>query len=158
VGSGTAAALAACGLRADLLPQRATTEGLAEALLGAGDESPRALLPRADIATPVLTAALRDAGWVAEEVEAYRTVRVGSIDPRVRERLVTGDIDIVALASSSTVRNLLELLGGDWPAGVRIASIGPVTSATCRELGLSVDAEADPHDIGGLVEAVRSLA
>jgi uroporphyrinogen III methyltransferase / synthase len=158
IGSGTAAALTAHGLRADLLPERATTEGLAQALLGSGGDAPRALLPRADIATPVLTAALRNAGWVADEVEAYRTVPVTAMDPGVQARLVAGDIDIVALASSSTVRNLLSLLGGAWPAGVRIASIGPVTSATCRELGLRVDAEADPHDIGGLVEAVRSLA
>ena len=159
IGSGTAAALAACGLRSDLLPERATTEGLAQALLAAAGSAPcRALLPRADIATPALTAALRDVGWVADEVEAYRTVPVASIDPGVRERLVRGDIDIVALASSSTAQNLVTLLGGDWPAGVRIASIGPVTSQTCRELGLTVDAEADPHDVAGLVSAIRSLA
>ena len=158
IGSGTATALVAHGLRADLLPDRATTEGLAQALVAAaGADTPRALLPRADIATPILTAALRDAGWTADEVEAYRTVPVARLDPGVRERLVTGGIDVVALASSSTARNLFDLLDGTWPQGVRIASIGPVTSATCQELGLTVDAEADPHDIDGLVAAIRTL-
>ena len=158
IGSGTAAALEAHGLRADLLPDRATTEGLAQALLtAAGADAPRALLPRADIATPTLTAALLDAGWIADEVDAYRTVPVAALDPGVRQRLVAGDIDVVALASSSTARNLFDLLDGAWPDGVRIASIGPVTSATCEELGLTVDAEADPHDIGGLVAAIRTL-
>lgn len=159
IGTATAAALRARGLRPDLLPERATTEGLAEALVAAaGGSSPRALLPRADIATPTLTAALRDAGWVADEVEAYRTVPVTAMEPGVRERVEAGDIDIVALASSSTARNLLTLLGGTWPEGVRIASIGPATSATCRDLGLDVAAEADPNDVGGLVDAVRRLA
>jgi uroporphyrinogen-III synthase len=39
-----------------------------------------------------------------------------------------------------------------------VVSIGPVTSQTCRDLGLRVDAEADPHDLDGLVAAVRSAA
>ena len=159
IGTATASALRDHGMRADLLPDAATTQGLADALFAAGGvDSPRALLPRADIATPTLTSSLRDAGWAADEVEAYRTVAVTTMDAGVRERLVTGDIAIVALASSSTARNLLTLLGGEWPEGVRIASIGPVTTATCRDLSLPVAAEADPHDVGGLVDAVRRLA
>jgi uroporphyrinogen-III synthase len=57
-----------------------------------------------------------------------------------------------------TVRNFVELYGGAPPPAVRIASIGPVTSAACRELGLRVDAEADPHDLDGLVHAVVAAA
>jgi uroporphyrinogen III methyltransferase/synthase len=35
-----------------------------------------------------------------------------------------------------------------------VVSIGPVTSDTARELGLTVDVEAERHDIDGLVAAL----
>jgi len=38
--------------------------------------------------------------------------------------------------------------------GVKIASIGPITSATARQQGLTVDVEADPHTVGGMVTAI----
>jgi len=38
--------------------------------------------------------------------------------------------------------------------GVKLASIGPVTSATLRQLGLSVDIEAREYTIPGLVKAI----
>ena len=67
---------------------------------------------------------------------------------------------MAAFTSSSTVRNLVELLGGDRASldGVRIASIGPVTSATARELGLRVDVEAHEHTVPGLVRALVAAA
>jgi uroporphyrinogen-III synthase len=37
---------------------------------------------------------------------------------------------------------------------MKAVSIGPVTSGTLRENGWEPAAEADPHDLGGLVEAV----
>ncbi len=76
----------------------------------------------------------------------------------MRDRLTAGGLDVAAFASSSTVRNLVALLGGPPDPSVRVASIGPVTSATCRELGVRVDAEADPHDLDGLVTAVVAAA
>jgi uroporphyrinogen III methyltransferase/synthase len=56
------------------------------------------------------------------------------------------------------VRNLTEVLGGRFPNGARVISIGPVTSETAREAGLSVDAEAERHDIDGLVAALLADA
>jgi len=160
VGPGTAEALAAAGLTPDLVPARATTRDLAAALLQAAGpgRAARVLLPRADIATPALTDALAAAGWDTDEVQAYRTVPVDDLSADVRRRLERGQVDVVALASSSTARNLVELLGGLPHPAVRVASIGPVTSATCRELGLRVDAEAVVHDLDGLVEAVLRSA
>ena len=72
----------------------------------------------------------------------------------VAQRISTGDIDVVAFASSSTVRNLVALADGTLPSSVRGASIGPATSATCAELGIAVHAEADPSDVDGLAAAV----
>jgi uroporphyrinogen III methyltransferase / synthase len=159
VGPGTGEALAARGLRADLVPKRYTTRGLAEALVAAGGlHGRRILLPRADIATPTLTRALAEAGWDTVEVEAYRTIRTRALPAAVAERLAAGRVDVLAFASSSTVRNFVDLLDGPVDPAMRVASIGPVTSDTCRELGLRVDAEADPHDLDGLVQAVIAAA
>jgi uroporphyrinogen III methyltransferase/synthase len=153
VGSGTAQALRDHGLEPDLVPGRYTTRGLAAALLATGAPA-RVLLPRADIATPTLRELLRAAAWDVVEVEAYRTVPVAELDPAVADQVRHGGVDVVAFASSSTVRNLVELLGGPPHRDVRVASIGPVTSDACRRLGLRVDAEAEPHDVDGLVRAV----
>src|SRR5204862_5785731 len=64
--------------------------------------------------------------------------------------------DLITFTSSSTVENFLDLKL-PWPAGMKVASIGPITSATARERGLSVDVEAKQHDIAGLVEAIRKF-
>lgn len=160
VGPGTAGELARRGVRADLVPKRHTTRGLAAALLEADapiDRPPRALLPRADIAGPALADELAAAGWEVDEVEAYRTVPAEALPPGVAERLRDGEVDAVAFPSSSTVRNLVALLDGPPAAGVAVVSIGPVTSEACADLGLRVDAEADPHDLDGLVAAVRRV-
>jgi uroporphyrinogen III methyltransferase/synthase len=87
-------------------------------------------------------------------VEAYRTVPVPALEPLVADQLRHGGLDVVAFASSSTVRNLVDLLGGPPHTDILVASIGPVTSETCRQLGLRVDAEAEQHDVDGLVQAV----
>ena len=156
VGSGTERRLGErLGRRADLLPPRATTEALGEAFpAGSGV----VLLPRADLANPVLPRLLREKGYDCVDVVAYRTTAPPSLPDTVVRDLSAGAIDLVALTSSSAVRNLMALIGSDRPA-CRVVSIGPVTSATCREYGLEVAAEADPHDLDGLVAAlVRAAA
>ena len=44
--------------------------------------------------------------------------------------------------------------GAQVPADARVVSIGPITSQTARELGLSVHVEAGRHDVDGLIEAL----
>lgn len=151
VGPGTAArAWQRLCLRADLVPDRATTEALGAAIPpGTG----RALLPRADIASPLLPAALRDKGYDPVEVVAYRTVAPDGLPDPVLDALAAGRIDLLAFASPSTVRNFAVLVA-DRPWQGRVVSIGPVTSAACRELGIEVTQEADPHDLDGLVHAL----
>ena len=66
------------------------------------------------------------------------------------DRDVVRAADAVTFTSSCTVANLCDAIGpGQVPAVV--VSIGPITSATARERGLAVAAEADPHTIDGLV-------
>jgi uroporphyrinogen III methyltransferase/synthase len=64
--------------------------------------------------------------------------------------------DLITFTSSSTVENYLSL-NLPWPEGMKIASIGPVTSRTVRDAGLKVDVEARRHDIDGLVDAIQKF-
>jgi uroporphyrinogen III methyltransferase/synthase len=73
---------------------------------------------------------------------------------RVAARLQGGEIDLVTLTSSSTAQFFVEAVGAEAARAVPVASIGPVTSASARALGLRVDIEAGEATIAGLVEAV----
>jgi uroporphyrinogen III methyltransferase/synthase len=66
---------------------------------------------------------------------------------------------VITFTSSSTVRNFVALLGKVHISldGVSMASIGPVTSATLRELGLRVDIAAKEFTIPGLVESIQRM-
>jgi uroporphyrinogen-III synthase len=66
--------------------------------------------------------------------------------------------DLVTFTSSSTVTNVLDAMDGHDLSGLRAVSIGPVTSGTLRERGVEPVAEADPHDVDGLVAAVLAVA
>jgi uroporphyrinogen III methyltransferase/synthase len=147
IGPGTARALRDHGVIADVVPERFVAEGLIEAL--AGVEFSRVLIARAAQARDVLPDALRERGASVEIVSLYETV-VEPLDAAVLPALAQADY--LTFTSSSTVRNFLS--SAQPGAATRIVSIGPVTSATLREHGLSVSLEAERHDIDGLIEAI----
>ena len=120
-------------------------EGLLEAL-PADLHGARALVARAEEARDTLPDGLRAAGAEVDVVALYRTL---AAMPRHPERML--DADAVAFTSSSTVARFAEALAGHDLAGVRGVSIGPVTSATARDLGVGIVAEAPQHDLDGLV-------
>jgi uroporphyrinogen-III synthase len=134
-GPATAEALEAQGVSVDLIPDRSTSEGLLERMEDVSNT--RWLLPRAERARPVLPDGLRALGATVDIVTAYRTVPPR--DPsEVRAALATG-LDAITFASGSAVRNLADLVVGELAEalrGVAVVSIGPVTSAACREYGL----------------------
>jgi uroporphyrinogen III methyltransferase/synthase len=157
IGPATAAALARHGIRADLVPPEFVAESTVEALAAATDlRGKRILLPRAEVARDVLPAGLRERGAEVVEVAAYRTVHDGSGAEEVRRRLAAGEIDAVTFTASSTVRNFVDLVGTDTGAA-KVASIGPITSGTVREMGMRVDVEAEEYTIPGLVRALRAF-
>jgi uroporphyrinogen III methyltransferase/synthase len=162
IGPGTAAALRERGIEADVVPERFVAEGLLEALAGEPLEGQRVLIARAAEARDVLPDGLRERGAEVDVVALYRTVAepLGDV-----ERQALKAATYVTFTSSSTVRFLLEAVGEGAsgaalderpPAfgAARLASIGPVTSATLREHGLESDVEAERHDIDGLVAAL----
>jgi uroporphyrinogen-III synthase len=61
--------------------------------------------------------------------------------------------DLVVLASGSAARSFAEL-GADIPA----VSIGPQTTRAAEGAGLTVVAEAETHDLDGVISAIGGLA
>lgn len=155
VGPGTAARLwARLRVEPDILPERSTTRALGEAVPpGKG----AALLPRADIASSVLVEVLTAKGYDCVEVTAYRTAAPAALPTDVLDSLASGEIDLITFGSPSTVRNFAGLVG-DRPWRGAVVSIGPVTTRACRALGIEVAAEADPHDLDGMVAALVEAA
>jgi uroporphyrinogen III methyltransferase/synthase len=155
IGPGTSDALARRGIRVDLLPERFVAESLLAAFPDPEQEGERVLLARAESARDVLPQGLTARGYSVAVLGVYRTVPVEP-DPADLARVRAGEVDAVTFTSSSTVTNFCDAVGADV-APLRVVSIGPVTSNTARERGLTVHAEADPHTIDGLVDAVCAV-
>ena len=144
-------------LHVDLQPEEFVAEAVVREFKKQGSiENLRVLLVRAEKARDVLPKELSAAGAIVDEAFAYRTVPETRDTSGARRQLAQDGADLITFTSSSTVENFLAL-GLPWPKGMRVASIGPITSKTARDHGLAVDVEAHRHDIDGLVQAVREL-
>ena len=115
------------------------------------------LLPAADIGRDELEKGLTEMGADVSRLAVYRNVAAAGVGEKAKQAFIDG-VDVVTFTSSSTVRNLADMLDGDKSAleSSFIACIGPVTSATARELGLRVDLEASEHTVEGLVDALTN--
>ncbi len=159
IGPATARTLGRHGLRPDAVASEYRGEALAETMLAAIGPAPvRVLLARAARARDVLPETLRAAGHGVEIVAAYQTLPPPEeVIEGLRRDLAGRRLDVVTFTSSSTVDNLCDLLGPRAPellAGVRVASIGPVTTASAEARGLRVDVTAGEYTVPGLVEAL----
>ena len=116
----------------------------------------RLLLLRADIARPALPDRLREAGGEVTEVAAYQTRVADYLPSHVLDSLRSGSLDYVTFTSSSTARNLVQLLSeeSDLLRHARLASIGPITSRTMNSLGLKPNVEALEANVSSLADAV----
>jgi len=158
IGPATRAAVEALHLKVDLMGKEYVAEGLVEAFAAHDLAGKRILLPRAAVARDLVPTELSRRGARVDVVEAYRTVAPEFLSAQVREIFTSSrQPDCITFTSSSTVQNFAAAGGCASLAGVRIATIGPVTSQTARAVGLSVDAEAHPYTVDGLVDAVLKL-
>ncbi len=148
------------GVNADLVPDEHIGEALARQMIDTGPMRGRkVLMLRADIARPDLPERLEAAGALVDDLAIYRTRRADALPEDLVDALKREKIDWLTFTSSSTVRNFIELLGDDRELirAVRIASIGPATSATVREFGFSVAVEAADHTVEGLVATLQAM-
>lgn len=156
VGPATAAKLAALHLRTEKQPREFTTEALAAAFTEAEASGQRFLLPRSNLANPILTDHLRAHGGIVTEWTLYDTVPETADENGARARFLEEGADWITFTSSSTAEywHVLGLKPGGSARQPRHASIGPVTSAALRQLGCPVDIEAKCFTIDGLIESL----
>jgi len=156
IGPATARELEKLHLKVDLTPKEYVAEALIEAFAPFPLQDRRILIPRAKVAREVLPEQLRAQGAVVDVIPAYETAIPEDAAGRCREAF-SRPVDWVTFTSSSTVHHFVRIGGADRLRGVRIASIGPVTSATIRSYGLEVAAEAKRYTVEGLVEALCAV-
>ena len=170
IGPATRQAIEQHGAKVNIVPQEYVAESVV-ARLRRKVKGKRVLLARAKVARDVIPSELRKLGARVDVVEAYETVIPQASRRRLRAALRSSRrrLDVITFTSSSTVRNFVALLGESRGRvgrvhtgasvkrhlkGVRLASIGPVTSSTLRDLGLRVDIEAAEYTIPGLINAI----
>jgi uroporphyrinogen-III synthase len=173
IGPATKRAIVKHGLKVKMMPEEYVAESVVKGLHDKVNGK-RVLLVRAKVARDVIPESLRAAGAEVDVVEAYETVVPEKSKSRLRALFKNQQRrpHIVTFTSSSTVRNFADLLGttkstppakaapaekaAKIPAlkAVQFASIGPVTSATLRELNLPVSIEAREFTMGGLIRAI----
>jgi len=166
VGRVTAEALVSRGIRADLLPQEFTGDGLAETLVETGVKGFRILVPRALKARETLPETLGSAGAEVTVAPVYQNVLPTSsagehLKEDLHRALQEKNVDMITFTSSSTVKNFMTLLGIMTPdemkklmSGVAVAAIGPITAKTAEEFGLHVDVQPAEYTIPGLVDSI----
>jgi uroporphyrinogen-III synthase len=170
IGPATKQAIEQRGAKVHIVPKEYVAESVVRSLKNKVNGK-RVLLVRAKIARDVIPRELRKAGARVDVVEAYETVVPRSSRARLRATMKNSKKcpHVITFTSSSTVRNFMSLVGSreamELLPGVRgrgrprhtilMASIGPVTSSTLREYGLSVDIAAKEFTIPGLVAAIE---
>jgi uroporphyrinogen III methyltransferase / synthase len=154
VGPKTAAALEPFGVKADLVPSDYHAEGVVAAFANLDLAGKWVLFPRGDRAREVIPDELTRMGAQVLSPITYANHTPELIPEESLRALEERRVDCITFTSSSTVQNLARVLGENrflhLLEGVKVASIGPVTSKSCRELGLEVHMEPAQYTLDAL--------
>ena len=160
VGPKTADEIRSFGIKPDLVPTDYKAEGVVEEFSRLDMKGNRVLFPRADKARDVIQRELKRMGAHVDSPVAYRNVFPERLPPETLFALEKRSVDCITFTSSSTVQNLAAMLGEelmlDMLKGVAVASIGPITSKSCRDLGLKVDIEPESYTLDALADALEA--
>jgi uroporphyrinogen III methyltransferase / synthase len=158
IGPATAQALRDYSLVAEAVPDTFQAEGLLEVLEPKLLGGTRILLARAEQARDVLPDGLTELGVKLDVVPVYRAIPPASVPPEAAKVLLKGRVDLLTFTSSSTVHNFAGLIGQErfqeLAAQAPVASIGPITSATLKEYGITPQIEPAAFTIPALAEAI----
>lgn len=154
IGPATRKAVEALHLKVDLVPEEYVAESLIAAFEPLALAGQRILLPRAAVARDIVPIELGKKGAQVDVVEAYYNAVPEDAVARAAEIFRGRKPDWITFTSSSTVKNFLAAAPAGALAGVKVASIGPVTTETARAHGIHVDVEAKPYTMGGLVNSL----
>ena len=156
IGPATAKALQNKGLNPDYVPPKYTAADIVAGFENQNLAEQKFLLPRAEIASEELVEGLLKLGANVHQIATYKTSLASKVNKKIMKNFEAGEVDIVTFTSSSTAKGFVSVMGDNWKMIDKaiVASIGPVTSATAKELGIEVDLEATEHTIPGLVNAI----
>jgi uroporphyrinogen III methyltransferase/synthase len=161
IGKATADKLLTYGLSADLIPEKFTGEGLAEALIDSGVKGSEILLPRAVKAREILPDMLFRAGATVTIAPVYKNVPPKERKEELRQLLENREVDLVTFTSSSTVSNFISMIEAKnnkelqrLMKPVTIAAIGPITAKRVQKYGLVVDIQPKQYTITDMVRAI----
>lgn len=157
IGPATRDALERFHLKVDCMAERYVAEGLLDAMAAYDLSGSRILIARAAVARDLLPTDLTRRGAIVDVIEAYRTSAPAGLAHRAAD-ILSRKPDWITFTSSSTVKNLVSATGVEALQNVNCASIGPVTTATLRENGVPVAAEAVAYTVPGLVQALLNAA
>jgi len=156
IGKETSKTLLQYGIVADYVPENYVGEAIVELLQDKITPYDHILLPRSENARDYLVTELSKLCKVDEFI-TYRTIqeteRIIDLDEIVRQ----GKMDYVTFTSSSTVDYFIEWLGDRYNEilkGVKLVSIGPITSGQIASYGLNVDFEAKQYTMDGIIKAI----
>ncbi|MDB9510559.1 uroporphyrinogen-III C-methyltransferase [Kamptonema animale CS-326] len=162
VGKKTADSLRSHSLIPDFIPPDFIADSLA-ANFPDNLDGCKILFPRVESGgREALVKELTAKGARVTEVPAYQSCCPETIPPAALAALQNRSVNIITFASSKTVQNFCHLietypelsLPSDWENRVCIASIGPETSKTCKNLFGWLDVEAKEYTLDGLRTAI----
>lgn len=156
IGPATAEVAEEYGFRVEVMPEKYVAESLAIAFRPFPLDGKRILIPCAAVSRDVVPNELRNRGAEVDVVAAYQNVIPYGAPQQAQGIFQEPLPDWVTFASSSAVHHLVALISVEVLSGIKLASIGPATSATMIEYGLVVTSEALKHTIPGLIEAMRN--
>ncbi|NET06199.1 MAG: uroporphyrinogen-III C-methyltransferase [Symploca sp. SIO2B6] len=166
VGRKTAASLKEHNLQPDFIPSNFVADSLIaefpETIAGK-----KVLFPRVETGgREVLVKEMHTQGAIVTEVAAYESRCPEHMASAAQQALEQQEVDVITFASSKTVKNFVRLveISLQWQQplsqleGICIASIGPQTSITCRQLLGRVDIEAGEYTLEGLTQGIIGWA
>lgn len=154
IGEKTGEELGRAGIKVDHIPSDYRAEGLIEIFSGMRLKGKKFLIPRAKAARTILPDTLRKMGAQVDVAPAYETVAPEKSETRAIKKLIKDKgVNVVTFTSSSTAKNFFEQIG-KIPKDTVIASIGPITAGTVRELGYDTEIMPDKYTVEELTRAI----
>ncbi len=158
IGPATAKKLKEKKARIDYVPEEYVAEAILKGFAAVPMSGKGILLARARVARDILPKGLRQMGAKVDVVEVYRTVKPKGGARRLQQLFSESRIDVVTFTSSSTVNHFADLLKKEdleiLLKDTAIASIGPITTRTAKELGLEVRIQPEDYTIPALTQAI----
>jgi uroporphyrinogen-III synthase len=165
VGPKTAQELEKNGIRASLIPEKYTSEGILESLRQRRAKDKTIYIPRTNAAPPELAEKLRQMGNRVEEICIYRSQLPSNhgLAEKFIKDLTDEKIDAIIFTSSLGARNFFEMLRqiisekklrNLMKQKVVVVAIGPTTAKTLEEAGVKVDVMPEKHVLGETLDAL----